>query len=442
MLFESLLSKDGYIKFLEDIARGVYPVQERDDWLSWVGGDVEKLVKILRYIGEVLYQKHYTVCYPIEMIVVPRYPFTKQPMVRWSDLKVLNSSDTEVTRLKKYASQLGNLINVGFLLRNFLLIDIDSKPEEIRKLVDVETRRGFHIIRYMPNYPALEFKYRNNSPNYKVSLNCNGIKIDIITSSNFLGSHPLQSRYLEYNGKINVRAYTFRSKEAEIAFRSADLTLLKISANDAIELIYTVLKELGCSDLCKNLEIKPVEKETVTIEVNSVKEKESRFNRAPIMLAGALSYRRFKEILYKHIEEVPVCLRYALFGNISKGHRWYHLRLLIAVVPYFVLLDSRELSQLIDDFVQRTNSTRGDARKWIYDSKYFSGKAEVNESRVIVPSRFGVPADAWTEFETLGYCRECFLRNECLKLSGSERRRLIVRTISVILERELEAMGL
>ncbi len=426
---EELLNQEKYLQFLRDIGLGKYGVTEREEWLQWFRGNKEELSKILVYIGKVLIKRHYTVLYPIEMIVVPRYPFTKVPIVRWSLLQTKSYQDYEVNKIKEICSKLGNLINCGFLLRHFVLIDIDKKDEIGKKYGDIETKRGYHIIRYIPDFPAVEFKL----------VNIRGCKIkirhiEIMSGSSFLGSHPLQSRYLEFvNGKVNVRSYKIISKECEYAFRSADLTPLKSNIEEVKEIIINILKEYGWEGYVNQIKIKGLEKEEISKEVPVVNPRESKFNQEALPTLGVLSYKELKEMLEKNINKLPTCVKNALFGSPSKGTRYFHLRLLLGIIPYFVLLDDDNRKDLVIDFAERTNSKRSEIREWAYHSKYFTGRAEVDGEKISTVSKYGIPVEAWSTFETLGYCHSCPLRETCLKINSSQRRKLIVRYIEDLL---------
>ena len=433
MNLKQLLNPSKYIQFLYDIVDGKYPVNEALEWIDWFNGNRDELKKVLATIAKILFKKHYTVLYPIEMIVVPRYPFTKQPMVGWKELQGKDFGDQKVNELKEACSKLGNLINVGFLLRNFVLVDIDSKDIGKSIEVDIETRRGYHKIFYIDGFPAVKMKLGKNV-GFKLSINCLGVKVDIISGSSFLGSHPLQSRYLEYKDeKINVRSYKIVSKDADIAFRSADLTLLKATVDDVKDYISRLMKALGCEGYCKQIELQGVEKEEEVKELPDVNPKLSRFNVNPVKVLPSFDYKEFKDMLKDKLSILPTCLRIALFGTIEKGHRWFHLRLLTAVLPFFVSMDKLNIEAMVNDFASRTNSTRSDVRKWLYDIKYFTGRLILDNQEIIVPSKLGVPAEAWSDFETLGYCDNCPLAPSCRRLKGSMKRRLIVAYIAKIL---------
>ena len=430
MRLKELLDPGKYIGLLRRMARGLVPVPDVDDWLEWVGGDAGRLEKILVTIGKKLLERHRSVIYPVEMIVVPRYPFTKQPMIQWGILRTGGYGDYDVNTVKDITGRLGTLVNAAFIGRNFVLVDIDTEeiPSEIE--VDVATRRGYHKIFYIKDYPAIEFKIGGN-PSTKTKLNCNGVDIEILSGSLYLISHPLQSRYLEYaNGKFNVRRYKFTSKTAEIAFRSADITPIQARVEDVKDYITTLLKALGCENTANRLELRGLDKEEYLSELPEVKAKESRFNREALSTVGTLTYQELKALLETRATRLPVCIKEAMFGTIEKGHRWYHLRLLLAVLPHLVYIDKDTLDALVSDFAHRTGSTRGDIRKWLYDSKYFTGKMTIDGQEVLVPSRLGVPHEAWSDFEALGYCEKCPLREQCKNRTGAARRRVIVRYLT------------
>ncbi len=434
---EALLSPRQYLRLLEDLAMGRIEAPEIDEVLSESGYSRERLARVLTSIGRIMIERRRPVVYPVEMIVVPRYPFTKVPMIRWSELKSRDHGDPLVNRIKDLSTRLGTLINAGFLLRHMVLVDIDGKPEAVKSMVDVETRRGYHKLFVIRRYPALGFKLGNNAGT-KIVMVCGGTRVEVLSGSNFLGSHPMQSRWLEWDGKrFNVRRYRFVSRDAEIAFGSADLTPLEATVDDVREYLARLADELGCPGYARQLEIRPLEKEELAEGLPDPKPRQSRFNANPVMVVAALGYGELKRILEPKRQILPTCLRQALYGEIEKGHRWFHLRLLLAVLPFIARLEGESFEEMIRDFAERTRSSRGDLRKWVYDARYFTGRATVDGEERVTPSVYGVPAEAWSDFEALGYCRECPLRDTCLRLKPSERRRLIVDYVSKIVEREV-----
>jgi len=433
MELSELLDRKKYLEFLRDLGSGKYPVKEVLDILGEGTFTPETLSRSLEYIGKKLLGKHYTVLYPVEMIVVPRYPFSKQPMIAWKDLQGKEYSDPEVVRIKYITGRLGNLINSGFLLKNFVLVDIDNKNNVKSEYADIETRRGYHKLFYIPRYACAEIKFNNVKGN-KISLYCNSINIEVMSGSRFLGSHPLQSRYLEVSGgKINVRSYRTISRRAEIGFGSADLTPLVGSIDDFKAYLEGLLRELGCEGYTNKIIIIPKEREDTTEGLPQVSPRESRFNTSKIYILGGLPYKEFKALVSDKQPLLPTCLRQALFSVVDKGHRYFHLRLLLGIIPFFVPLTDETISEFIEDWKMRTGSTAGEVRQWIYNSKYFTGKITMDDKELHVPSILGVPVEAWSDFESLGYCNNCCLRDSCLRFEGSKRRKLIVNYIESLI---------
>jgi len=81
---EQLLIRDNYIRLIQDIVKGRAYVDEYDDWLKHV--DRKTLEQALTTIADILWKQHSDIVYPQEIIVVPRYPFSKTPMITWSGL--------------------------------------------------------------------------------------------------------------------------------------------------------------------------------------------------------------------------------------------------------------------------------------------------------------------------------------------------------------------
>lgn len=425
-----LLDRGAYLEFIEGLGEGRYPVREVEEARESSRLPKREFSKVLVYIARQLLEKHYTVLYPVEMIVVPRYPFSKQPLISWRELQSKDYADPEVARIKYASSRLGNLVNAGFLLRNFVLVDIDSKGSVKPEYADVETRRGYHRLFYMPRYRRVDFEF-GGTKGGKVTLQCGGVNVELSSGSTFLGSHPLQSRYIEVsNGKVSVRSYKLVSRRAELAFRSSDLTPLESTLEDLKGYLELLFSELGCSSLPGKVTVVPRESEDVSPGLPPVNPKESRFNALSMRLVGGLPYGMFKEALASKRDMLPVCLRQSLYGRVERGYRYLHLRLLASVLPFFVSMREESIEELIEDWSSRTSSTSGEVRQWLYTIKYFTGKISVDGREVYTPSLLGAPSESWSAFESLGYCRECPLRESCLKLGGSGRRKLIVEYVS------------
>jgi len=430
-LLQSLLDPKKLEIFYSDIAFGKYPVPEIEEILHIYRGSRERLAKVLRDIAKLLFTNNREFIYPLEFIVVPRYPFSKTPMIEWSRLRGRDPSDYEVNSIKYLCSRLGKLINTAIVMRNIALIDIDGKPSEVRSYADVETRRGFHIVRYISNYEALKI-----CGTTKRVFHGGDVRVEVMSGPLYLWSYPPQSRYLEYaDGKLNVRCYKVLSKELEQVIASGDVEPIMTSPEGFKHLLSDVLRALGMESYASKLDVEPVAKIDSEVRVPSdVSPRESRFNRNPLGVLGAFGYDELKNELSNHISRLPTCLRHALFGSPKKGSRYFHLRLLLAVVPFFVSLDQENLRKLIEDFSTRTGSKPSEVREWTYDTKYFTGRVEVGDTKIHVPSRLGVPAESWSFFETAGYCDECPLSPSCRKLEYSKRRRLIVSYIADLLE--------
>jgi len=434
MRLEELLQPENYLAMIRKIARGeIVVVKEIEDILELVNGDRKRLEAILIGLTRKLLEINRPVIYPIEVIVIPRFPFSKHPMVDWGPFKAKDYKDPEVNRIKDVSSRLGYLINSGFIGRHFVLIDIDSENVPKSLEFDVKTSRGYHKLFYVPKFPAVEFKIGGNSST-KYKIKCGEVDIELISGSNYLISNPLQSRYIQIeNGKFNIRKYKILSKRAEYAFNSADLTPLQADIPDIQEYLCILFRELGCEGFCKELELKPLEKEDAANDLPRVNPKESKFNSRRLPIVGAMTYSEFKAELEKRAALLPTCIKHALFGSVEKGHRYYHLRLILAVLPYFVGLNDQNIEALVQDFSERSNSTRGDVRLWLYDAKYFTGKIEVEDTGIHVPSAYGVPSETWSDFDALGYCNNCPLRESCKNRPGPEKRRLIVSYIEELL---------
>lgn len=441
MCLEQLFDFSNYKALLHDIARGVVDIPEREEWIKHIG--VAELEKVFAELAYIMWNKHREVIYPQEMIIIPRYPFSKKPLLpTWANLQNKDASDPEIAVLKDRASKLGTLINAGFILKNFVLIDIDldirdeSATEEVEKICDIKTNRGYHILIYSPKYEAYEFSFKN-SKGFKIVIKTEHGKIELISGKGYLGSYPPQARFLDFTGgKVNVRRYKEVSTEAKIAFASADLTPLEVTPQDVEERINKVLHILGVKD---RVTVKALEKqsnEVISIDiVDAGPGVTSRFNKAPLPILGRLSFAEFKSLLSSVDVEgkIPTCIKNSLFGNIRKGYRYFHLRFLLAILPFFITLDKIGIKELVKDFAMRTDSKRSEVREWTYYTKYFTARVYMNDQEAVAPSKLGVPSESWSTFETLRYCDTCTLKDQCLKLSLKQRRKLLVDYLAEIL---------
>jgi len=432
-MIEKLLSKENYINLIRMMAQGKVFVEEIEELLKYVSGNRTKLEALLVALSKRLLDINKPVIYPIETIVVPRYPFSKKPLIEWGKLKDRSYNDPEVNRVKDISSRLGAAINSAFIGRNFVLVDIDSEnlPKDLE--MDVKTRRGYHKIFYIPKYPAVMFKLGGN-PSTKYKVKCGDIDIELISGSNYLISNPIQSRYIVYaDSKFHIYRYKILSKRAEICFNSADLTPIYADIEDVKAFLQDLFNKLGCEGYSKVLEVVGLEKENFSNDIPMVRAKESKFNNNAMSLVGGLDYTEFKNSLQSKAEMLPTCLRQALFGGIDKGHRYFHLRFLLAVLPFFVEMNNNNIEIFIKDFAERTSSTPGEVRSWLYNTYYFTGKISIEGNDIRTPSLLGVPNEAWTDFEGLGYCNDCVFKDNCKNSSGSDRRKQIVSYITQIL---------
>jgi len=393
-----------------DVSIGNAPVPEYSEWLEAVRGDKDKLYRIFMTVFSKLSVINTTIGYPQQFIIVPRYPLSKKPLISWVGLKVREYNDREVLEIKEFASRAGKLINSAVICKHLVVIDVDSDIPGVKELADVRTRRGYHLVFYLPKYEAVKVF---NQTKYVFS---NGVvSVEFISGSNYLWSYPIQSRYLLFiNGVANVKSYSILSDRLRYALASADLTPITATLDDVESKLKEVLVKLGFKGYAKSLSLEGVERESYLNDSSlSVNPKESKFNANPLTVIGGMELTEFVKLCARVRDRLPVCFREALLGNPTKGSRYYHLRLLLAVLPFFVSLSKEELEELAKDFGERTNSRSSEVREWVYHSKYFTGRA----SGLIMPSRFGVPQEAWTYFKSVGYCSNCPAYGLCRGMS-------------------------
>jgi len=432
-----LLNKEEYLKLLYGLGSGKIPVIEYSDWLKAWGKDSESLGKALVAVGRALLANQQTILYPLQLIVVPRYPFSKEPMIQWRSLQLKDPNDIEVTRLKEICGRLANLINVGFILRGFILVDIDGGIGQYSNDLDIKTRRGFHKIFYIDNVPGIEITFsgvdaKNYTPKWKLQVG--NINIEIMSGPFYLGSHPLQSRYLEIsNGKINVLRYKCISKECEYAFRSADLSTITYKTSEAIDWIRGFLNKLGLENYSKNLKYRELTVDRVNMIVKDTTPRNSRFNENHSYTMGGLDYTEFKDILAKQAGLIPNCIKRALYEQLVEGERYCLGRLLAAVTPFFIYVVKGNLENMAKDFAERSGFKDAKTYYW----KYFMGTLKIGDEEVGNPSLLGVPKECWEFFKEAGYCETCPLYESCSKLNSGQKRQLIVDHITGVIERAL-----
>lgn len=429
------LNKDNIIDFLVGKTVGSVPVPEYVDLYIMLNKDIKKLRYLFKIIYKELLRKYYKVVYPLDMIVIPRYPFTKKPMISWYGLQKLEPYDPQVVRIKKKCSILGNLINTGFILKGYVLIDIDcdkgNVPNEVKGLAQIETKGGYHILFKLKEGIGLRFK-QGKMESFKKVFRVSGGQIEVMSGVWYLGSHPLQSRYIDIEeGRISVKSYKILKKPIYNAFKVGDLTILKSDLEDVIETLKVLLEAFGSKEQLSKLEIRLVNsiEEFKELSVN-VDVGGSRFNANPKTVLGGLSIKEFKEVLKNKLGMLPKCFREALFGYPPEGTRWFHLRLLVAILPFFVRFTDSEVEELANDFQERVGKRPSELREWVYTIKYYTGIT----GGLRTPSRYGLPVEAWDTFIALGHCNECPLREKCSKLPPSRRRYEIISYLMDLLK--------
>lgn len=434
MNWESL-SKETIVDFLLGKTVSSAPIPEYEELYLMLGKDIRKIRYLFKVIYRELIKKYYKVVYPLDMVVIPRYPFTKRPLISWYGLQKLEPYDPQVVRIKKKCSLLGNLINVGFLLRGYVLIDIDydkeKVPNEVKRLAHIETKEGYHILFKLKEGIGLRFRH-GNIESFKKVFRVSGGQIEVMSGVWYLGSHPLQSRYLLIDeGRLSVKSYKILKKPIYNAFKVGDLTIFKSDLGEVIETLKVLLEAFESKEQLSKLELRLVKsiEEVKDLSVN-IDVGVSRFNVSPKTVLGGLPIKEFKEILKGREGVLPKCFKEALFGYPPEGTRWFHLRLLVATLPFFVRLSDSEVEELARDFQERVGKRPSELREWVYTIKYYTGIT----GGLRTPSRYGLPIEAWDTFIALGYCNECPLRERCTKLPPSKRRYEIISYLMSLLK--------
>ena len=422
-LLKKLVTLEIYTKDFEDVL----------DQLKQYHKDPQQvLLRSLIYVAHQFWKNRKDVIYPIEMIIVPRYPFTKRPMIEWKFLQDKSPKDYEVNKIKYYCSKYGKLINVGFLLKNFVLIDVEGKVEGLEKMFDIETKRGYHKLFYLPKHEALKFKFLKSS-GYWITIPAGKIKIEVMSGKSHLGSYPIQSRYiLVENGSISVKCYKILSKEMDIVVKSADLTPIESKPLDVKDFLIQLALELGYEDLKKRIEqefeVVAVEKQSEPIELKESEPDVSRFNENYIPCMGSLSYEEFRKKLEEKRKLLPECVKYVFLESVPEGERYICLRFAVSILPFFVLLDKEELEKVAIEFASRYGFKHARLYYW----EYFSGKLTLEfddlQINVFTASRIYNAGEIYSYFKAKGICDRCIYRDSCTK-----KRMWIVKTLEKVL---------
>ncbi len=407
----------------------------------------------LYIIARRLLSRRRDVVYPIELVVVPRYIFTKVPMIEWRNLQRKSVTDSEVVDVKYRCSKLGCLINVGFVLRNFVLIDVECYDENVRSklrasgLFDVETRRGFHKYFYLPDAVSIAVGQRTpkgESWTTKKVLdyrNLLGIKIEVMSGYRYLGSYPPQSRYLVFsNNTVSVKCYRVLSKEFQHVVDVGDLTEIAVKDVDYIhEFLCNIARVIGDEGVAKQikttLSIRRVESDEEYekiqgIALSDVKPREDEVN---LGFVGTLTYDEFKELLSKAKHVLPPCIVKCFLGEVEEGYRYAMCRLACVVAPALVYLDEQNLEKMIVDFAERYGFRKPRDYYW----KYFT--AEDKELGVRSLSAVKVPKDVFEMVRQYVRCdEECMYRDVCymynLYVRGIEAGKPLFKIVAEVIE--------
>jgi len=436
-----LKNEEDYIKLLTYIAEGRIDIPERYDWLEKLRQISEnpehELVQGLRTVGRIIHRqyekKKRLILYPLEIIVIPLFPLSKRPIINWGDYQTKSFYDQEVNKLKEILGELSILLNSAFITRHFVVIDFDFPDEAtkevsdaskvLRKIMDLETRRGFKKYFYISKYEAIKLKYFKQE-GYKIVLPTPVANIEIKSGNTFLDMYPLQARYLLIRREgsdivFSVKKYRVLSRELDIMLTSLDVERISYKIDDVKHFLAVLLRELGYEKYAKSIEenllLLGEERQSVTSVQLSKPSKVSKFNIYKLAVVPELTYSEFIKKLRDNESKLPNCVKTAFLGTVPKGVRYYFLRFAIAVLPFFVLLTEDELQKVAEDFATRFNLSKPK----LYYYEYFTGKLDFEDGNekltIFIPSKFGVPPETWTLFRELGICKGCPLEASCSK---------------------------
>ncbi|RLF40267.1 MAG: hypothetical protein DRN12_05755 [Thermoplasmata archaeon] len=427
-----------------------------DEIIEKYGLDEEKVEEDLREMMRILKKKNITFTYPLELIVIPAYKFTKKPLIRWEELQEKLPNDREVIHYRYICGKLGYLINTLFLLRNFVVIDLDFNSIEdkekykknVFKMFDVETKRGFHKYFYFDQYVAVGFKYKGiKKLNFWTTIHIPEInaKIDVRSSPRLLVIYPEQSHYIIFEDNIlKAKKYRCISHECRCMIFSSDIYLLKSSVDSIKDFIISLIKMFNenlAKSIENNLELKPLEIDEYRQVLSHVQESSNvkdDYN-SVIPITGNLTYNEFKNILQMIHNRLPPCIKVAFLENVKTGYCYAFARLSCTIIPFFVHVDDNELEKIAEDFHKRYESFRS-PKKYYWNYFMFSIKPDGNLEGY--PTRFGISDDVYLQIHQYVNCNNCEYNDQCIyfrrnflgKENGLKPRNILFNLIKKIFQ--------
>lgn len=375
----------------------------------------------VRTVAKGLWDRWGEVIYPVTLKPVPRYPLSKVPIIEWSELQELDWSSEYVAEVKYICSKLGTLINCGFVLDRWTLIDVEVTDPELRAklrtsgLFDVETRRGFHKYFHHPDYIAVALRWGSGGEDAKLvlDLETSGIRIEVKSGWKYLGTYPPQSTYIQLsvNGgrpKVCVHRYDVLSKEMRIMVESGDTDLLVIKrVDDVVDFLVRLLEVIGRDDVAKNLEKNVKARFLDADQYRSLKPKLPTGDRdCPVCVFGSLTYSEFKRLLSQCIEYLPPCIVKTFLEKVPYGYRYAACRLACVVAPALCHLDDSNFREMMEDFADRCNFAGVREYYWYY----FTGEGPFG-TRVATATK--LDEAAYNLLRDLAKCDKCPYREEC-----------------------------
>ena len=420
--------------------------KEFQDLIDGFKLDKEFVRNELLTICKIMIKKYRRFAYPLEIIPIPCYKFTKRPLIKWEEVQDLDPNDRKAIELRYVCSILGNYINVLIPLRHMVHIDLDFESveqkeriknkfeDQFQEFFDVETRRGFHKFFYIPDYYAVGFAWKiyvkkpDDTVEEKLSqwkfwqtihLPSVGAKLDIRSSPKFLAIYPEQSHYLIYDGK-ELRAFKYRCISGDCAkfVLVADISSIKASVEEVKDFILKVIKRLEPNlyeKVRKDLVLKGFTKEEFEdvykqIQHTKPKKFDSLEEVEYIPIIGNLSYKQFKQVLDAIKFKLPRCVQITFFEKIPKGFCYAFARLACTIIPFFVHVDRKELEEIVIDFYERAESFKTPKT---YYWEYFMFGIPPEADKIGFPSPYGIGCEVFEIIKEHARCDECSWNYQC-----------------------------
>ena len=390
----------------------------------------------LEEIAEELAKLYRPCNFPFEVIVIPAIKFTKKPLVDWKSLQVKDPLDVEVMEMRRICCKLGIMVNHLYMTKGFVHIDLDFEDpslkakyrEKLSKLFDIETRRGFHKVFYLPNMEGAVFKYKRKERCEEDESKCYvhvfrttihipevNAKLDIKSTRRYLAMFPEHSHYLIVeNERLYARKYRCLNNACMQFAYSTSVELLKAKVDEIKQFIINVLSIFN-DQLAKSVEgmlfIETIDKNRYAeLEkiVGNEKILEDRSITSPYI--SFLKFDQLINILKRHINELPNCIKAGLFSRVEKGYCYGVARILASILSHLVYPSLEEVEKIAEYCAERFESFK---KPRTYYWLYFMFSKKPREGELGRPSLYGVEKDTYMLVVDYIECEKCRYKDIC-----------------------------